>query len=271
MLDLDEDGQRALTAESERYIRRLCDAFQLPYSDVFAEFVEDSSRPKKPPILYTYVAPEGRVVTFTTNTIRIRLPDTAGEYHAGNIDEFAITLGTGVLQFPPSVQLMLYLVANDMTPRERKTMSALLWEDEHPELSEAMFGCWTRCDAGTDKKFGTVLRGYLCSSIFDKRSTVLELARTSPCAVHFWMEMSRLAPQWRNFLPDMDVPNETYEYRYTRVLRMVIRDQDGLGGLDGLENAMSDATRFTIVHQRIDAFLPNGNHVGEVHIKQPGK
>ena len=269
MLDLDEEGQRALTAEAERYIRRVCDAFQLPYSDVHAEYVEDSSRPSKPPILYTYIAPEnGRIVTYTTNTIRIRLPDTAGEYHAGNIDEFALTLGSGVLQFPPSVQLMLYLVANDMTPRERKTMSALLWEEAHPELSEAMFGCWNRCDAGTDKKFGTILRGYLCSSIFDKRSTVLELARTSPSAVHFWMEISRLAPQWRNFLPDIDVPNETF-YRCTRVLRMVIRDQDGLDGLDALEKAMSDTTRFTTVHQRIDAFLQNGNHVGEVHIKQP--
>ena len=44
MLDLDEEGQRALTAEAERYIRRVCDAFQLPYSDVHAEYVEDSSR-----------------------------------------------------------------------------------------------------------------------------------------------------------------------------------------------------------------------------------
>ena len=105
---------------------------------------------------------------------------------------------------------MLYLVANDMTPRERKTMSALLWEEAHPELSEAMFGCWNRCDAGTDKKFGTILRGYLCSSIFDKRSTVLELARTSPSAVHFWVEISRLAPQWRNFLPDIDVPQRDF-------------------------------------------------------------
>ena len=59
-------------------------------------------------------------MTYTTNTIRIRLPDTAGEYHAGNIDEFALTLGSGVLQFPPSVQLMLYLVANDMTPTRAK-------------------------------------------------------------------------------------------------------------------------------------------------------
>ena len=69
-------------------------------------------------------------------------------------------------------------------------------------------------------------------------------------------------------MPDIDVPNETF-YRCTRVLRMVIRDQDGLDWLDALEKAMSDTTRFTIVHQRIDTFLTNGNHVGEVHIKQP--
>ena len=52
---------------------------------------------------------------------------------------------------------------------------------------------------------------------------------------------------------------------------MVIRDQDGLDGLDALEKAMSDTTKFVTVHQRIDEFLPNGNHVGEVHIKKPGK
>lgn len=275
MLELDEEGQRTLVAEAERYIRRVCDAFQLPYADVYAEYVEDNSKPNKPPIRYTYVAPEnGRIVTYTTNTIRIRLPDTAGEYHAGNIDEFALTLGSGVLQFPPGVQLVLYLVANDMTPRERKTMSALLWDEDHPGLAEAMFGCWNRWDAGTDKKFGTILRGYLCSSIFDKRSTVLELARTSASAEHFWMEISRLAPQWKNFLPDIAVPNETYVYRITRILRMVIRDQDGLDGMDGLEKAMTDITRFTTVHQRIDAFLQNGDHVGEVHrlhISKPGK
>ena len=138
-------------------------------------------------------------------------------------------------------------------------MSALLWEEAHPELSEAMFGCWNavRCWNG-QKIWYPSYAGTLCSSIFDKRSTVLELARTSPSAVHFWMEISRLAPTMEElFARPLTSPNETF-YRCTRVLRMVIRDQDGLDGLDALEKAMSDTTRFATVHQRIDEFLPNG-------------
>ena len=265
MFDLDEEGQRALIAEAEREFRCMCDAFHLPYSEAYAIYQQDRDKPNTPPVLYTYVAPDNaRVVTYTTNTIRIRLADTAGEYHADTMSEFERILGPGVQQFPPSVQLMLFIFANDMTPRERATMSALLWDDPHPELAGAMAECWERFQAGTDRKFGVILRGYLCSSIFDKRSVVLGLVQTSPSAVHFWGEIGRLSPQWTVFLPDI-VANATYVY--TRVLHMMIRDvtQDGLDGLDGPSGP--DGSQFTVIDERIDILL-NGKRMGQVPIER---
>ena len=248
MLELDEEAQRAMAVRAEKEMRRMCDAFQLPYSDVQAVYQEDPRNPAKPPILYEYTAPdEKRVVTFTSNTIRLRLPDTAAEYHAEHVPEFARTLGPGVIQFPPSVQLMLFLFANDMTVRERCVLAGLLWDDPHPALASAMRKCWDRYEAGTAQKFGTIMRGYMCSAVFDKRSTVLELARSSPDAGQFWGEMRRLVPLWGNLLPVVPLPSRPHAPQLAMCVTLTI--QAVANGIDELKQIVRDPawSRFSTV------------------------
>ena len=249
MLELDEEGQRVLITGAVRTMRRMCDAFQLPYSDVQAEYQEDPRKPSKPPVLYTYTAPdEKRIVTFTTNTIRLRLPDTAAEFHAEHMDEITDTLGPGIVQFPPGVRLMLYLFANDMTANERSVLAGLLWDEPHPDIARAMYECWDRYDADTVQKFGVIMRGYMCSALFDKRSSVLELARSSPSAGQFWGEMRRLVPLWGNYLPL--IPSSTLpSHPHTSQLLMRVTIQAVAHGIDELKQVVQDSvwSRFSTV------------------------
>ena len=250
MLDLDEEGQHVLITAAVREMRRMCDAFQLPYSDVQAEYQEDPRNPGKPPVLYKYTAPdEKRVVTFTSNTIRLRLPDLAAEYHAEHVPEFARTLGSGVIQFPPSVQLMLFLFANDMTANERSVLSGLLWNDPHPDIASAMYECWDRYEADTAQKFGTIMRGYMCSAVFDKRSIVLDLARSSPSAGRFWGEMRRLVPLWGNYLPL--VPSHQHTPQLAMCVTLTI--QAVANGIDELKQIVQDSawSRFSTVRAKL--------------------
>ena len=184
--------------------RSVCDALHLPYSSVHAETNSENQEARSAgACVYVYVSPDEKTtIQFTSSGIEQRLSIVAAGHHANNTAAFSKRLGPGVCKFPLGVQLMLYLVANDMTKVQLSTLSTLLWGDDSKlkALALQMNQCWGESDQDVKQRFGKICHAYTVSTIFDKRHTVTQLANDSTSAVQFWKKIAEHVNGWGEFL-----------------------------------------------------------------------
>ena len=184
--------------------RSVCDALHLPYSSVHAETNSENQEGRSAgACVYVYVSPDEKTtIQFTSNGIEQRLSIVAAGHHANNTAAFSKRLGSGVCKFPLGVQLMLYLVANDMTKHQLSTLSTLLWGDDSKlkALALQMNQCWDESDQDVKQRFGKICHAYTVSTIFDKKHTVTQLANDSTSAVQFWKKIAEHVNGWGEFL-----------------------------------------------------------------------
>ena len=185
--------------------RGVCDALHLPYSSVHAETNSENQKGARSAGagVYVYVSPDEKTtIQFTSSGIEQRLSVVAAGHHATNTAAFSKRLGPGVCKFPLGIQLMLYLVANDMTKAQMSTLSTLLWGDDSKlkALALQMNQCWDESDQDVKQRFGKICHAYTVSTIFDKKHTVTQLANDSTSAVQFWKKIAEHVNGWGEFL-----------------------------------------------------------------------
>lgn len=191
------------TKTTVKKARSVCDALHLPYSSVHAETNSENQEARSAGAC-VYVSPDEKTtIQFTSSGIEQRLSIVAAGHHANNTAAFSKRLGSGVCKFPLGVQLMLYLVANDMTKDQLSTLSTLLWGGDVSKLKALalqMNQCWDESDQDVKQRFGEICHAYTVSTIFDKKRTVTQLANDSTSAVQFWKKITEHVNGWGDFL-----------------------------------------------------------------------